>query len=48
LPALDESYADDGALHREWPRLVAYLETHPDVDLDNAAEFVAAVRAIDR
>lgn len=45
-PHLDESTADDGALHREWPLLAAYVAAHPDVDLDDARQLVAAVREV--
>jgi hypothetical protein len=44
--AVNEAYSDDGALHREWPLLRAYVEAHPDVDLDDARAFVAAVGAV--
>lgn len=47
-PPIDEAFSDDGALHTEWPRLALYVEAHPDVDLDNARAFVAAVRALER
>lgn len=42
-----EAFADDGAIHTLWPRLVLYLEDHPETDLDDARQFVAAVRAIE-
>lgn len=42
-----EAFSDDGALHTEWPRLVLYLEDHPETDLADAAQFVAAVRALE-
>lgn len=41
--SLNEAFSDDGAIHREWPRLALYVQDHPDVDLDDARAFVAAV-----
>lgn len=46
---INEAFSDDGAIHREWPLLVLYVEDHPDVDLNDARAFVEAVRqAVER